>query len=73
MTTSTPEPATGTFPGIALVSAPRIKSCTRIAVVNRMPQAAGKLALTTEASGNTRSMQRNMPALMWIASDWVTT
>ena len=48
-------------------------SWIRIAVVMRMPQEAGKLEFTTEASGSTRSMQRMMPALMWIASDCVTT
>ena len=66
-------PPAGTSPGNAWDNAPTTRSWIRIAVVKRMPQAAGKRALTTDASGSTRSMQRWMPALMWIASDFVTT
>ena len=72
MTSVLPPPA-GTVPGSACASAPSTMSWMRIAVVMRMPQDAGNREFTTEASGSTRSMQRMMPALMWIASDCVTT
>ena len=48
ITANWPAPPAGTRPGIAQAKAPKARSCRRMEVTTRMPQAAGKEALTKE-------------------------